>query len=161
MCVLIHLQKIILLIAVVVSQALGGSSCCCLSRVLLSAMIASVDASPSSVRSKTEKVSTCCACNSRSATTRYAKTARYTSQSQAGENLLPDNKCSCVKHLSLAMQERPRSNVKAFESTFVVVNESHLRCVEALGPMGPSTHQPNFQRSRQHSWQAIACVWLK
>ena len=156
-----HLQKIILLSAVVVSQALGGSSCCCLSRVLLSAIRASVDASPSLASSKTEKATTCCACKSRSATNRHAKTASNSLPSQAGENLLPDNKCSCVKHLSFAMQEKPRSNVKAFESTLAVVNESHLRFIEALGPIGPSTHQPDSQRSRQHSWQAIACVWLK
>jgi hypothetical protein len=33
--------------------------------------------------------------------------------------------------------------------------------VEALGPISPSSHQVDLPRSRQHCWQAIACVWLK
>ena len=159
--VLIHLLKLILLSAVVISQALGGSSCCCLSRFLISAMKASVTESSDSASCESEQAISCCACKSRSATTPDAKSDSGLLQSQVGERLLPDEKCNCVKNLSLAMDERPRSNVKAFESTFVGTNESRLSFLDTLGPIGPSYHQADLSRSRQHSWQAIACVWLK
>lgn len=156
-----HFQKLILLGAVVVSQVLGGSSCCCLSRFLISAMKASVAASPSLASCESEKAPSCCVCKSRSASTRHAKSVSTLLQSQFGERLLPDGKCNCLKNLSLATEKRPRSSVKAFESTFVGISESRLGYVEALGPISPSSHQVDLPRSRQHSWQAIACVWLK
>jgi hypothetical protein len=159
--VLSHFQKLFLLTAVVISQVLGGSSCCCLSRFLISALKASVYESSSLASCESEQATSCCACKSRSASTRDAKSDSPILPSRLGERLLPDEQCNCVKNLSLAMDERPRSNVKAFESTFVGMNESRLRLVEALGPMVPSFHQADLSRSRQHSWQAIACVWLK
>ena len=156
-----HFQKLILLSAVVVSQVLGGSSCCCLSGFLISAMKASAAAAPSLAPCESERAPSCCACKSRSASTRHAKSGSTLLQSQFGERLLPDGKCNCFKILSLAMDERPRSSVKAFESTFVGISESRLGYAEALGPISPSSHQVDLPRSRQQSWQALACVWLK
>lgn len=156
-----HFQKLFLLTAVVVSHVLGGSSCCCLSRFLISALKVSAYESSSVAFCESEQATSCCACQSRAATTPDANSDSPLLQSKLGERLLPDGQCNCVKNLSLAMGERPRSNVKAFESIFVGINESRLRFVVALGPIGPSSHQADLSRSRQHSWQAIACVWLK